>query len=157
MPLQVETTMKSYKIKPLTYLLAAIFLIVILRFILPVTTLIPVPWTLLGVIPLVMGFIINVNADQTFHEANTAVCPFEASSVLVTYGPYRFTRNPMYLGFTLVLFGISILAGSLTPFVIVFAFAFFMDRMFIRMEEQKLASTFGAQWNEYKGRTRRWL
>ena len=149
--------MQSYTIKPPTYLLIGIFLIVILHFTLPVMTLILMPWTLLGVIPLVMGIVINVNADQTFHDANTAVCPFEASSALVTYGPYHFTRNPMYLGFTLVLFGVSILAGSLTPFLIVFAFAFLMDRTFIRMEEQKLAFTFGAQWNEYKSCTRHWL
>jgi len=149
--------MQSYKIKPPTYLLIGIFLIVILHFTLPITTLISVPWTLLGIIPLVLGIVINVNADQIFHEAKTAVCPFEASSALVTDGPYRFTRNPMYLGFTLVLFGLSILAGSLTPFVIVFAFALLMDRMFIQMEEQKLAFTFGGQWEEYKNHTRRWL
>jgi len=149
--------MQSSTIKPPTYLLIAIFLIVILHFTLPVMTLVPLPWTLLGVVPLVFGIVINVDADQLFHEADTAVCPFDKSSALVTYGPYRFTRNPMYLGFTLVLFGVSILAGSLTPFVIVFAFTFLMDRMFIRMEEQKLASTFGAQWEEYKSHTRRWL
>ena len=149
--------MKSYKIKPPTYLLIGIFLIVILHFTLPITTLIPVPWTLLGVIPVILGIVINVNADQIFHDAKTAVCPFEVSSSLVIYGPYRFTRNPMYLGFTLVLFGVSILAGSLTPFVIVIAFALLMDRMFIQMEEQKLASTFGVQWEEYKSHTRRWL
>ena len=63
----------------------------------------------------------------------------------------------MYLGFTLVLFGVAILAGSLTPFVIVLAFALLIDGMFIRMEEQKLASTFGAEWDTYKSRTRRWL
>ncbi|HVN16881.1 MAG TPA: isoprenylcysteine carboxylmethyltransferase family protein, partial [Anaerolineales bacterium] len=97
------------------------------------------------------------NADKTFHQADTPVCPFEASSVLVTYGLYRFTRNPMYLGFVLILFGAFILLGSLTPFVIALAFVFLMDRMFIRMEEQKLAATFGAQWEEYKSRTRRWL
>lgn len=114
--------MKSFKIKPPTYLLIAIFLIVILRFTLPIMTLIPLPWTLLGVIPLILGIVINLSADQAFHEANTAVCPFDASSALVTYGPYRFTRNPMYLGFILVLLGVSILAGSLTPFVIVLAF-----------------------------------
>ena len=149
--------MKSFKIKPPTYLLIAIFLIVILRFTLPIMTLIPLPWTLLGVIPLILGIVINLSADQAFHEANTAVCPFDASSALVTYGPYRFTRNPMYLGFILVLLGVSILAGSLTPFVIVLAFALLMDGMFIRMEEQKLASTFGVHWAEYKSRTRRWL
>ncbi len=149
--------MKSYKIKPPTYLLIAIFLIVILYFTLPVTTLFPVPWTLIGVVPLVMGIVININADQIFHDAKTAVCPFEASSSLVSYGPYHFTRNPMYLGFILVLFGVSILAGSLMPFLIVLAFALLMDRRFIQMEEQKMASTFGTQWNEYKSGTRRWL
>jgi len=149
--------MQSFKIKPPTYLLIAIFLIVILHFTLPVMTLVPMPWTLLGVIPIAIGILINLNADKTFHQADTPVCPFEASAVLVTYGPYRFTRNPMYLGFTLVLFGVSTLAGSLTPFVIVLAFALLMDRMFIQMEEQKLASTFGAHWQEYKSRTRRWL
>ena len=149
--------MQSHKIKPPTYLLIAIFLIVILHFILPVMTLIPVPWTLLGVVPLVLGIVINVQADQLFHEVDTPVCPFDKSSVLVICGPYRFTRNPMYLGFTLILFGVSILAGSLTPFVIVLAFALLMDRMFIRMEEQKLASTFGVQWEAYKTQTRRWL
>ena len=133
--------MQSLKIKPPTYLLIAIILIVILHLLLPITTLIALPWTLLGIIPIVLGIVINVSADQSFHQAKTEVCPFGTSSTLVTSGMYRFTRNPMYLGFTLVLFGVSILAGSLTPFVIVFAFALLMGRMFIQMEEQKLAST----------------
>ena len=149
--------MQSYKIKPPTYLLIAIIVAIILNFVLPAMTLIPAPWTLLGVIPLVAGIWINLNADKTFHQADTPVCPFEASSALVTYGLYRFTRNPMYLGFVLILFGAFILLGSLTPFVIALAFVFLMDRMFIRMEEQKLAATFGVQWEEYKSRTRRWM
>ncbi len=149
--------MQSYKIKPPTYLFIAIILIVILHFTLPVMTLVPSPWTLFGVIPLVAGIVINVNADQLFHKENTEVCPFGTSSTLVTHGLYRFTRNPMYLGSTLILFGASILLGSLSPYVIVFAFALLMDRMFIRMEEKKLAVTFGAQYEEYKSRTRRWL
>lgn len=149
--------MQSYKIKPPTYLLIAIILIVILHLLWPITTLIPSPWTLLGILPIVLGIVIDVNAEQTFHEANTAVCPFDASSALVTYGPYRLMRNPMYLGFTLVLFGVSVLAGSLTPYVIVLAFALLMDRMFIQMEEQKLAVAFGMKWEEYKSQRRRWL
>ncbi|HUH98805.1 MAG TPA: isoprenylcysteine carboxylmethyltransferase family protein [Anaerolineales bacterium] len=149
--------MRSYPIKPPTYLLIGIFLVVILHFVFPVMTLVPSPWTLLGIIPLVWGLVVNLRADQIFHEAATPVCPYEASSALVTSGPYRFTRNPMYLGFTSVLLGVSILAGSLTPFLIAIAFALLMDRMFIRMEEPKLAAAFGAQWEEYKRGTRRWL
>jgi len=149
--------MQSFKITPPTYLLIAIFLIVILRFTLPVMTLIPAPWTLFGVIPLVFGIVINVQADQLFHEVDTPVFPFDKPSVLVICGPYRYTRNPMYLGFTLILLGVSILAGSLMPFVVVLAFALLMDRLFIQMEERKLATAFGVQWEAYKRQTRRWL
>ena len=149
--------MQSNKILPPTYLLTAIILIVILHLLLPIATLIPSPWTLLGIIPLAVGIIFAVSAEQTFREANTAVCPFDASSTLVTHGLYRFTRNPMYLGSALILFGVSILLGSLTPYIIVFVFALLIDRMFIQMEERKLAITFGEQYEEYKSQTRRWL
>ena len=149
--------MQSYKIKPPTYLLVAIILIVVLHFNLPVIVLIPAPWTLFGILPLVLGIVISVQADQLFHEVDTPVSPFDNSSVLVICGPYRYTRNPMYLGFTLILLGVSILAGSLMPFVVVLAFALLMDRLFIQMEERKLAATFGVQWEAYKRQTRRWL
>lgn len=149
--------MKSFKIKPPTYVLIAIILVITLHFSLPIMSLIPTPWILLGIVPIIAGLVINISADQTFHRAETPVCPFDAPSALVTYGPYRFTRNPMYLGFVLVLIGVAMLMGSLTPFVIVFALGLLLDRMFINMEEQKLAVEFGAKWEEYKSQTRRWL
>ena len=149
--------MNTLKIKPPTYLFVAIIVAVILDFVLPMITLIPTPWTLLGLFPLIAGILINLNAEGAFHQAKTAVCPFDASSVLVTEGPYRFTRNPMYLGFVLMLMGASILLGSLTPFGVALVFALLMDRLFIQMEEQKLAQTFGPAWEEYKSHTRRWL
>jgi protein-S-isoprenylcysteine O-methyltransferase Ste14 len=63
----------------------------------------------------------------------------------------------MYLGFVLILIGIAVLMRSLTPYVIVLAFAILMDRMYIRIEERMLAEEFGAEWEEYKRSTRRWL
>lgn len=149
--------MKSYKIKPPTYLLSAILVAIALHFTVPVLTLIPLPWTLLGVIPIVAGIVINLSADRVFHRAETAVCPFDMPSALVTYGPYRFTRNPMYLGFVLILTGITVLLGSLTPFLVVLAFWLLLDRLFISLEEQKLAAKFVERWDMYKSRTRRWL
>jgi protein-S-isoprenylcysteine O-methyltransferase Ste14 len=149
--------MKSYRIKPPTYLLIAILAAVTLHFALPVFTLIPSPWTLLGLIPLVLGLVINLNADQSFHKANTPAGPFDVPSTLVTSGPYRFTRNPMYLGFVFILLGVSVLMGSFAPYVIVFGFALLMDRVFIDMEEQKLSRAFGSAWQEYQARTHRWL
>jgi protein-S-isoprenylcysteine O-methyltransferase Ste14 len=149
--------MNIYKIKPPTYLLIAIVAAITLHFFLPVTILMPSPWTLLGIFPIVLGITVSISAEQSFHQAHTTVNPFGASSLLVTNGLYRLTRNPMYLGFVLVLVGVAILLGSLMPYVIVLTFAFLLDRMFIRMEEQKLAATFGIQWEEYKRQTRRWL
>src|SRR5512133_1671245 len=106
--------MKSFRIKTPTYLLIAIVLLIALRFILPGIMLISSPCALLGIIPIVVGITINLSADRTFHQAETAVCPFDMPSALVTNGPYRFTRNPMYLGFVLILAGVAILMGSLT-------------------------------------------
>lgn len=114
-------------------------------------------WNLLGLLPLALEIIINMNADHIFQQANTPVCPFELSSTLVKNGPDRLSRNPMYLGFVLALFGVAMLLRSLTPYLVVIAFGLLMDRMFIRMEEQNLVARFGTEWTEYKRRTRRWL
>jgi len=63
----------------------------------------------------------------------------------------------MYLGFMLILAGVAILIGSLTPWAIIVIFPILMDRHFIEIEEHMLAERFGQTWQEYKRRTRRWL
>jgi protein-S-isoprenylcysteine O-methyltransferase Ste14 len=63
----------------------------------------------------------------------------------------------MYLGFVLVLIGIAVLLGSLTPWFIVPLFAVLMDRVFISVEEQMLQARFGQAWSEYKAQVRRWI
>ena len=63
----------------------------------------------------------------------------------------------MYLGFVLILIGVALLLGTLSPYIIVAGFALLLEVKFIRMEEMKLAATFGIKWEMYKQRTRRWL
>ena len=118
---------------------------------------IPPLWNLLGMIPLALGVVVNLIADQAFHKANTTVKPFKESTALITEGAFRISRNPMYLGFVLVLIGIAVLMRSLTPYVIVLIFAILMDRMYIREEERMLAEEFGTAWEQYKRNVRRWL
>ena len=149
--------MKSENVMPTTYLLIAIVMMVALHFSFPVARIIPPWWNLLGIIPLALGVIINLIADRAFHKADTTVKPFKASIALITEGVFRMSRNPMYLGFVLVLLGIAVLMRSLTPYVIVLAFAILMDRMYIRVEERMLAEEFGTEWEGYKRSTRRWL
>ncbi len=142
---------------PPTYLLAAIVLIVLLHFLWPVARILPFPWNLVGIIPVVIGLTVTLVADQSFKKHETTVKPFEESSALVTDGVFRISRNPMYLGFVLLLCGIVLLFGSITPIGVVVVFAVLMDVVFIRVEEHMLREKFGEEWEAYRRRVRRWL
>ncbi|MGH8742056.1 MAG: methyltransferase family protein, partial [Burkholderiales bacterium] len=71
--------------------------------------------------------------------------------------PYRFTRNPMYLGMSGALLGAAVYLGSLTPFVVVPAFMALLADRFIAPEEAFLERAFGQAYLDYKARVRRWL
>ncbi len=145
------------RILPPTYLLGAIILLVGLHFLFPLREINRFPWTLIGIVPLAAGIVLNILADRAFKRQNTTVKPFQQSRVLVTQGVFRISRNPMYLGMVLILAGIAMLMGSASPWIIVTAFAVVFDRLFIRAEERMLAETFGPAFREYKKRVRRWL
>jgi protein-S-isoprenylcysteine O-methyltransferase Ste14 len=145
------------RIMPTTYLLLAIIIMIPLGWFFPIVQWIHYPWNLLGIIPLIAGVVLNLAADRKFHQANTTVKPFQESSALVTDGVFKISRNPMYSGFVFILVGIAILLGSLSPFLIVGAFFFVIDRLFIRTEETMLAQRFGKEYEDYRQITRRWL
>lgn len=145
------------RVLPPTYLLLALAAMLALHFLLPLAQIIPAPWTLAGLIPLALGIAVNIAADSLFHRADTSVKPGDEPHVLVTQGPFRYSRNPMYLGFVFILAGIAILLGSLTPLIVIPVFAILIDQQFIQMEEQMLHGAFGTKWQNYASRTRRWL
>ena len=128
-----------------------------LHFLFPISKVIPFPWNLLGVIPFILGFAASIISDSAFKKYKTTVRPFEVSTVLITCGIYRITRNPMYLGFVLILIGISIFMGSLTPYVVIPIFTILIHVVFVRAEERILQDTFGESWLKYKKSTRRWI
>ena len=72
-------------------------------------------------------------------------------------GPYRFTRNPMYLGMTTALTGVAILLGTLTPFLLIPLFAAWIDFRFISREETMLVGTFGEEYERFRREVRRWI
>jgi protein-S-isoprenylcysteine O-methyltransferase Ste14 len=148
---------KPSSLLPTHYLLIAILSMIALHCFSPLVKVISTPWTLLGLLPLVSGVVINLIADNAFHKANTTVKPFQQSTSLITDGVFRYSRNPMYLGFLLVLIGIAILFGSLSPWFVVPIFAFQMDKVFVRVEERMLEEKFGPSWVAYKEKVRRWI
>jgi protein-S-isoprenylcysteine O-methyltransferase Ste14 len=149
--------MTSKRVLPPTYLLAFIVVMIALRFLLPMAMIVPFPWSLFGLVLLAAGILINLIADKAFTKANTTVKPFEESAVLITDGAFRISRHPMYLGFVLILIGIAVIMGTLTPFFAIPVFAALMDIVFIRAEERMLEDTFGRTWLEYKRGVRRWI
>lgn len=149
--------MKALKMEPPVYLFLSIAIMLLLHFLLPWTRVLSFPWKLFGIIPLVLGIVLNLVADKSFKKKKTTVKPLGKSTALITDGVFRFSRHPMYLGFVLILLGIASLLGSLTPYVIVFGFAIFMHIVFINFEEKKLEETFGEAWLQYKKKVRQWI
>jgi protein-S-isoprenylcysteine O-methyltransferase Ste14 len=149
--------MKSTDLTPLHYLLLALLTMVVLHLLLPLYSLIPDPWRLLGILPLLLGIAFNLAADNALKQHGTTVKPFVRPSALITDEVYRLSRHPMYLGMAMMLAGIAILLGSLSPFLIVAGFIILLERLYIRAEENMLNTQFGPQWQAYMARTRRWL
>ena len=145
------------KMLPPTYFLLAIVAMAGIHFIWPLHRYLSFPLTLVGLVPLLIGIVLNVLADREFSRHETTVKPFERSSSLVTAFPFSFSRNPMYLGVTLMLLGIALLFGTVTPLSLVVVFGVFIDLRFVRMEERSLAEQFGLEWERYRAQVRRWL
>ncbi|MDR3374695.1 MAG: isoprenylcysteine carboxylmethyltransferase family protein [Ancalomicrobiaceae bacterium] len=141
---------------PHVFLLAVIAM-ALLHWLLPVVILIAGPWRFLAVVPLVASGALAMPAIRAFRAANTTTRPFEHSEALVTSGVYRLTRNPMYLGLLFFLAGIAVALGSLTPWLGVIGFFVAIDRLFIAYEEPMLAIRFGADYEAYKQKVRRWI
>ena len=107
----------------------------------------------------VAGVVTSVLGIVAFRRARTTVNPMhpESSSALVVAGVYRLTRNPMYLGFLLILLAWAIFLSNALAVLVLPAFVLYMNRFQIAPEERALTSTFGAEYVAYKTRVRRWL
>lgn len=95
----------------------------------------------------------------SFKIANTTVNPTkpDSSTNLVQNGIYKYTRNPMYLGFAFFLFGLGFYFDSIFSISLVFAFVVYMTAFQIKPEERALSNKFGNQFQQYRILTRRWL
>lgn len=150
------------KIIPPAYLLTSLLLMFILDRYLPVQNIISSTFdypdfnymaTFVGL----CGFALTASSAFYFKKSATAIRPFETSTALVKGGPYRFTRNPMYLGMVLILIGTAIYLGSLTPWFVIPVFFLIIQEWFIKHEEPFLENIFGKEYQDYKCKVRRWI
>jgi protein-S-isoprenylcysteine O-methyltransferase Ste14 len=96
--------------------------------------------------------------ERTFAAAGTEIMPASSTNkTLVTHGPFRFTRNPMYLGLTVIALGIALYMGTL-PFLVIPVLVFLLTNFgFIPFEEAKMARQHGDAYTDYRKRVRRWI
>ncbi|TML98869.1 MAG: isoprenylcysteine carboxylmethyltransferase family protein [Actinobacteria bacterium] len=113
--------------------------------------------TSLGWVLVVAGVVLLASFLAAFRRARTPVDPREATTTVVTSGPYRLSRNPAYLGMTLIYAGIAVLSQALWAFLALIVTLVVVDRGVIAREERYLERKFGAEYLRYKARTRRWL
>ncbi|MBI2402747.1 MAG: isoprenylcysteine carboxylmethyltransferase family protein [Gemmatimonadetes bacterium] len=145
------------RVLPPVYFLVALLSMVGLHVAFPIRQIIQFPYRYSGVLFVLGGILLVLWAARLFGHAGTPIKPSQEASALVVRGPYRLTRNPMYVGMVGVLFGIAELLGSLSPLLVIPLFVALMDARFIRAEEAALGRIFGAKYADYKARVRRWL
>lgn len=96
-------------------------------------------------------------ATARFKHANTSFIPWKASTALVTDGPYRFTRNPMYLGMAALYAGIALGTGLLWALALLPIVLAVIQVAVIRREEAYLERLFGNPYRDYRAKVRRWI
>jgi protein-S-isoprenylcysteine O-methyltransferase Ste14 len=141
---------------PLLYQIA-IVLMVLSHFLFPIAKIIPFPFNLIGVIIFVLGAGLAINAKRLFQRTNTPIKPSDLPTHLHQQGPFRFSRNPMYLGISIGLLGIAILLGSVSAFLFPIVFFVVMDLIFIPHEEKAMSAAFGEEYQLYKSKIHRWI
>src|SRR5258708_1392590 len=105
----------------------------------------------------IIWLLICFMAFSAMRRAHTPVDPYEPSTTVVTDGPYRFTRNPIYVSFVIIYVGIASLFNAVWPLVLLPIAVIMVDRFVIVREERYLQGKFGDAYTRYKATVRRWL
>ena len=145
------------RVYPPVYFLAALMALAGLHFLLPELRWLERPATYAGGLFVLVGLILAVVSSELFRRSGTTIKPFEPSTALVTSGPFRLSRNPMYLGMVLVLLGCAMLVGTVWPLPVIPLFIWLITSRFIVHEEQMMEQVFGDDYRAYRRRTRRWM
>lgn len=106
-----------------------------------------------------IGISIDLASLRMFYKQQTTVSPIspEKTSQLVVNGIYQYSRNPMYLGLAIILFGIAIWFGNYGSIAIVPCFIWYVTKYQIQPEEEVLLEKFGVEYANYCAQTGRWF
>ena len=112
-------------------------------------------WPGLGLVAI--GIALIVWSALVFRRARTTIVPHRPPSALVEAGPYRFSRNPIYLADLIILSGAALILGAPLALILLVPFRSVLLRLFVLPEEAVLERDLGQAYLDYKARVRRWL
>ncbi|TCL73641.1 isoprenylcysteine carboxylmethyltransferase family protein [Rhizobium sp. BK251] len=157
--------MNAYRSKPLNFPWPPILygLAILAALILDLLPIPPLPhlhsglgW-MVGAGLVVLAVSLDIWAVKTLVESRTTILPHRCTAHLVTRGPFRYTRNPIYLGYTIATIAFGLLTGNSWFFVTALFAAITTTLVAIRCEEMHLLSRFGCEFEFYCRKTRRWI
>ena len=149
-----QTDHADVKIHPPVLLIIHLAAVVLLNRLFPLSIEFIPAW--LGYPIVAVGLTMAISAMRQFGRADTTVDPHGSVSVIVTDGPYRFSRNPIYIGLTSVLIGIPLIYGNIWGLILSPVFIMLMNYLVIEHEEAYLEKKFGNEYTSFKSRVRRW-
>lgn len=110
-----------------------------------------------GWVLIVTGLLVLLWALLTFARARTAILPSRPARTIVATGPFRYSRNPMYVAFSAVYIGLALLMSMAWPLLLLPLVLLGLYALVIRREERYLGHAFGDEYAAYRSRVRRWL
>jgi protein-S-isoprenylcysteine O-methyltransferase Ste14 len=141
---------------PIVALIFIVLAYVLGRFV-PLPFVVPTFLKYIGLFLTFLGFLLGIGALLEFRRVRTTLDPHGSVKQVVTSGIYRFTRNPIYLGFLLMVIGLPLNSGLYWGIVMAPLYVLSMNRLVIQHEEAYLAKKFGKEYANYTSEVRRWL
>jgi protein-S-isoprenylcysteine O-methyltransferase Ste14 len=110
-----------------------------------------------GVALAVAGLALGLFSVREFKQAGTSVVPGEPSTMLIEQGPYKFTRNPIYIGMVILYFGLAVMLTSAWMLLLLIPVLMILQRGVVEREEAYLTAKFGDAYRAFQARVPRWL
>lgn len=111
----------------------------------------------IGIPMIILGLVIAQWHARLFKKLGTNLNTFRDPDILTTEGLFRFSRNPMYLGFLIILAGTWVVLGSAAPLLALLGFILLTNYWYIPIEERAMLGKFGENYLNYQSKVRRWL
>jgi protein-S-isoprenylcysteine O-methyltransferase Ste14 len=150
-------THKITRIVPPVWLMLTMIAMYCASAIVPLMRVMPVAAAPFGQVAVFMGFSLVFFAVRLFKKVQTPLKPFVPAKAVITDGPFRYSRNPVYLGMFIMLAGWAIYLGSLTPWLVAAWFVYAICSYWVPMEEKQMEREMGETYLTYKREVRRWL